>query len=70
MLRAPEKPRAIWIALALAWVLTAVRFAATRALEATALNFLQSHVYFGALILLVLMHRLRRPAAAEARALA
>ena len=62
LLRGPEKPRAIWIALAVAWVLTAVRFAATMALADTKLNFLQSYMYFGALILLVVLHVLRRPA--------
>jgi hypothetical protein len=63
MLRGGEKPRALWIALGGAWILTAVRFAATLSLADTSLNFLQSHMYFGALILLIVLHLLRRPAA-------
>lgn len=48
-----EQLRLPWVLLALAWVLTAVRFAATQALHASWLNVLQSHVYIGAILLIV-----------------
>jgi hypothetical protein len=63
LLRSGGEPRGLWIALGAAWLLTAVRFAATLALANTSLNVLQSHMYFGALILLVLLHLLRGPKA-------
>jgi hypothetical protein len=50
--------RRMWILLGAAWVLTAVRLAGTLALASTPLNFLQSSMYFGALLLLVLLYRL------------
>jgi len=62
LLRGPARPRGVWIVLAVAWLLTAVRVAATMALADTGLNFFQSHMYFGALILLVVLHVLRRSA--------
>jgi hypothetical protein len=66
-----EVRRSVWVALGVAWVLTAVRFAGTQALYATPLNFLQSHVYFGALLLIGVLHVVRRaddPKASPARA--
>ena len=60
--RREESGRRTWILLGVAWVLTAVRFAGTLALAPTAFNFLQSSMYFGALLLLGLLHGLRSPA--------
>jgi len=53
-----------WIALAAAWLLS-VRFAALGMLASTNVNFLQSHLFFGALTLIALLHSLRRPKAAS-----
>lgn len=57
------KPESIgrwgWFALAAAW-LVSVRFAALGALAETNVNFLQSHLFFGGLTLIVLLHALRR----------
>lgn len=47
---------ALWACLGVSWILIAVRFAATLALHDSAWNFLQSHVYFGALLLLGILH--------------
>lgn len=51
---------ALWAALGLSWILIAARFSATLALHDTGWNFLQSHVYFGALLLLGVLHLARR----------
>jgi alpha-1,2-mannosyltransferase len=52
--------------LALAFALTANIYVLVNALANTRLNFLQSHLFFGAMILLFLLHLLRRrPAEAE-----
>lgn len=59
LLSGPTPGRRVWLLLGIAWVLTAVRFAGTLALAATPFNFLQSSMYFGALLLLVLLHALR-----------
>ena len=55
----------LWAALGLSWVLMAVRFSVTLALHDSAWNFLQSHVYFGALLLLGALHVARRKRGAE-----
>ena len=49
-----------WIALAAAWLLS-VRFAALGTLAGTNFNLLQSHLFFGGLTLIYLLHALRRP---------
>ncbi len=51
-----ENVKRYWIALGVAWLLLCTRISAVGALADTSINFLQSHFYFGALILLVIMH--------------
>lgn len=60
--RAPsrETVRLSW-AVAIAWVLMCTRIGATGALADTPFNFLQSHLLFGALILVVALHSLCSP---------
>lgn len=55
----------MWL-LALAWLLVANNFRALNRLADTPLGFLQSYVYFGGLLLLFLLYRLRRVTAASA----
>jgi len=54
-----------WVALAAAWLLS-VRFAALGTLANSNVNFLLSHLFFGALTLIALLHFLRRPNPASA----
>jgi alpha-1,2-mannosyltransferase len=54
-----------WLALGAAW-LASVRFAAMGMLSGTSFNFLQSHLFFGGLTLIVLLHTLRQPHATSA----
>lgn len=55
-----------WITLGAAWLLS-VRFAAAGVLAPTSFNFLQSHLFFGGLALLVVLSALRAPAVASGR---
>jgi hypothetical protein len=59
LMSGPARERRVWVLLGVAWAMTTVRFAGTLALAPTPLNFLQSLMYFGALLLLVLLHILR-----------
>ena len=52
-------PTSAWVVLGLAWLLVGTRVAATAALAATPVNFLQSYTFFGGLLLLGLLHVLR-----------
>lgn len=56
----PHAPRALWFGLAAAWLLLCTRISAVGALADTWLNFLQSHFFFGGLILLAVLYRLCR----------
>ncbi len=69
LVRVPHtESRRLWIALAVAWLLLATRISAVGALADTPINFLQSHFYFGAITLLVVLHLLTRDAARAATA--
>jgi alpha-1,2-mannosyltransferase len=55
----------ISLSLAVAYILTAVRFAATHALRNTPFNFLESLVYFGVLLLLATIYVMWKPVASR-----
>jgi hypothetical protein len=60
LMRSHLPPRWQWLALGAAWLLS-MRFAALGVLAATPFNFLQSHIFFGGLLLIALLSALRRP---------
>jgi hypothetical protein len=61
MLQQAAISRILWLAIGAAWILLCTRISAVGALADTSLNFLQSHFFFGALILLGILYQLCRP---------